>query len=83
MVRWMSGLVTGLQNQLHPFESGTHLLKKVLQLKDFFLLLQFKYFTAFAILILRLFLVFFSCISNLLGKILLVYYFFYTFAQIL
>ena len=27
MVRWMSGLVTGLQNRLHPFESGTHLQK--------------------------------------------------------
>ena len=28
MVRWMSGLVTGLQNRLHPFESGTHLQKQ-------------------------------------------------------
>ena len=26
MVRWMSGLVNGLQNRVHPFESGTHLL---------------------------------------------------------
>ena len=25
MVRWMSGLVNGLQNRVHPFESGTHL----------------------------------------------------------
>ena len=28
MVPWMSGLVTGLQNRLHPFESGRHLQKK-------------------------------------------------------
>lgn len=28
MVPWMSGLVTGLQNRLHPFESGRHLSKK-------------------------------------------------------
>ena len=25
LVRWMSGLVNGLQNRVHPFESGTHL----------------------------------------------------------
>ena len=24
-VRWMRGLVNGLQNRVHPFESGTHL----------------------------------------------------------
>ena len=28
MVPWMSGLVTGLQNRLHPFESGRHLQKR-------------------------------------------------------
>ena len=28
MVRWMSGLVNGLQNRVHPFESGTHLQRK-------------------------------------------------------
>ena len=28
MVRWMSGLVNGLQNRVHPFESGTHLQQK-------------------------------------------------------
>ena len=28
MVRWMSGLVNGLQNRVHPFESGTHLQEK-------------------------------------------------------
>ena len=28
MVRWMSGLVNGLQNRVHPFESGTHLQNK-------------------------------------------------------
>ncbi len=27
MVRWMRGLVNGLQNRVHPFESGTHLFK--------------------------------------------------------
>ena len=26
----MSGLVTGLQNRLHPFESGRHLTKKAI-----------------------------------------------------
>ena len=24
-MRWMRGLVNGLQNRVHPFESGTHL----------------------------------------------------------
>lgn len=33
----MSGLVTGLQNQLHPFESGTHLTKKEYQFDTLFL----------------------------------------------
>ena len=28
LVRWMRGLVNGLQNRLHPFESGTHLQEK-------------------------------------------------------
>ena len=28
MVGWMRGLVNGLQNRLHPFESGTHLTKR-------------------------------------------------------
>ena len=32
MVRWMSGLVNGLQNRVHPFESGTHLQTKKTQL---------------------------------------------------
>ncbi len=27
LVRWMRGLVNGLQNRVHPFESGTHLKK--------------------------------------------------------
>ena len=27
-VRWMRGLVNGLQNRVHPFESGTHLYKR-------------------------------------------------------
>ena len=31
MVRWMSGLVNGLQNRVHPFESGTHLQTKKTQ----------------------------------------------------
>ena len=32
-VRWMSGLVNGLQNRVHPFESGTHLQRKRLNLQ--------------------------------------------------
>ena len=28
MVGWMRGLVNGLQNRVHPFESGTDLKKK-------------------------------------------------------
>ena len=28
LVRWMRGLVNGLQNRVHPFESGTHLKKE-------------------------------------------------------
>lgn len=28
MVGWMRGLVNGLQNRLHPFESGTDLIGK-------------------------------------------------------
>ena len=28
MVGWMRGLVNGLQNRLHPFESGTDLTHK-------------------------------------------------------
>ena len=28
MVPWMSGLVNGLQNRVHPIESGRHLTKK-------------------------------------------------------
>ena len=30
-VRWMRGLVNGLQNRVHPFESGTHLKRKRMQ----------------------------------------------------
>ena len=29
MVGWMRGLVNGLQNRLHPFESGTDLISRV------------------------------------------------------
>ena len=45
MVRWMSGLVNGLQNRPHPFESGTHLQNKKLnwqRLVELYLSLLFK-----------------------------------------
>ncbi len=43
MVRWMSGLVNGLQNRVHPFESGTHLQQKdsTVQVEPFFVCLIF------------------------------------------
>ena len=39
MVRWMSGLVTGLQNRLGRFDSATHLkrCKAIIKLYIFFL----------------------------------------------
>ena len=36
MVPWMSGLVNGLQNRQHPFESGRHLAERFLKRESFF-----------------------------------------------
>ena len=44
MVPWMSGLVTGLQNRLHPFESGRHLQKRDQHLLVSFFVFKFLSF---------------------------------------